>query len=82
MTDILSSLYIHIYWYILSNTQAIFDTQVKKPWSWVKEKCVAFKKMCRYFCIQDGKQLQLDHSIHDVNNENANIKYMMSYMIT
>ena len=40
------------------------------------------KKACKYFCIQDGKQLRLVHSIHNENNKNANIKLMISYMIT
>ena len=56
--------------------------KVKKPWSWVEEKCVAYKKMCMYFCIQDSKQLRLAHSTDDENNKNAKIRFMMSDMIT
>ena len=38
--------------------------------------------MCAYICIQDDKQLRLVHPIHNENNKNANIKYMIIYIIT
>ena len=39
-------------------------------------------KTCGYFCIQDGKELRLAHSIHNENNKNAKIKFMISCKIT
>ena len=39
-------------------------------------------KTCEYFCIQDDKQLQLAHSIHNENDKNAKTKFMISCKIT